>query len=197
MGDMDSAYRICFVCTGNICRSPSAEVVVRALAERAGMLGIQLDSAGTGDWHVGQPADPRAVIALTAAGYDGRAHRARDFAGEWFGERELIVALDRGHARLLRSWAPDAQARGRIRLLRSFDPAVRVNEDHPLIDVADPYYDGDAAFTVMVEQIEAAGSGLLAWVRSQQGQAAANSSDPIDTTSYGCERLEDRSDPYN
>jgi protein-tyrosine phosphatase len=167
MGDMESGYRICFVCTGNICRSPSAEVVVRALAERAEVLGLQVDSAGTGDWHVGQPADPRALIALTAAGYDGRAHRARGFAPEWFGERELIVALDRGHARLLRSWAPDAQARSRIRLLRSFDPAVRVNEDHPLIDVADPYYDGDAAFTVMVEQIEAAGAGLLERARSR------------------------------
>ena len=167
MGDMDSAYRICFVCTGNICRSPSAEVVVRALTERAGVPGVVLDSAGTGDWHVGEPADPRALIALTAAGYDGRAHRAREFARDWFGERELIVALDRGHARLLRSWAPDAEARTRIRLLRSFDPAVQVNEDHPLIDVADPYYDGAAAFTTMVEQIEAAGAGLLAWVRSQ------------------------------
>ncbi|HST81116.1 MAG TPA: low molecular weight protein-tyrosine-phosphatase [Kineosporiaceae bacterium] len=167
---MDSAYRICFVCTGNICRSPSAEVIVRALAERAGILGVQLDSAGTGDWHVGQPADPRALIALTAAGYDGRAHRARGFAREWFGERELIVALDRGHARLLRSWAPDAQARSRIRLLRSFDPAVRVDENHRLIDVADPYYDGAAAFTEMVEQIEAAGAGLLAWTGSRPAQ---------------------------
>jgi protein-tyrosine phosphatase len=160
-GTMESAYRICFVCTGNICRSPSAEVVMRALAERAGVPGIEVDSAGTGDWHVGGPADPRALRALTAAGYDGRAHRARQFDADWFGERELIVALDRGHARTLRSWAPDENARGRIRLLRSFDPALAVDENNPLIDVADPYYDGHAAFTVMVEQIEAAGAGLL------------------------------------
>jgi protein-tyrosine phosphatase len=165
--EMESAYRICFVCTGNICRSPSAEVVVRALAESAAVPGIQVDSAGTGDWHVGQPADPRALRALSAASYDGRAHRARVFDPEWFRERELIVALDRGHARLLRSWAPDDDTRDRIRLLRSFDPAVQVNEDHPLIDVLDPYYDGDAAFTVMVEQIEQAGAGLLERVRSR------------------------------
>jgi protein-tyrosine phosphatase len=167
MSDMEPAYRICFVCTGNICRSPSAEIVVRALAERAGGPEIQVDSAGTGDWHVGDPADPRALSALAAAGYDGRVHRARQFAPEWFRERELIVALDRGHARMLRSWAPDAEARRRIRLLRSFDPAVRVGEDHPLIDVLDPYYDADAAFTAMVEQIEVAGAGLLERVFSR------------------------------
>jgi protein-tyrosine phosphatase len=167
MGDMEAAYRICFVCTGNICRSPAAEIIVRALAERAGVPGIRVDSAGTDDWHVGQSVDPRALRALAAAGYDTAAHRARGFDAEWFRERELIVALDRGHARMLRSWAPDDDARSRIRLLRSFDPAVRVNEDHRLIDVPDPYYDGDDAFTVMVEQIEAAGAGLLEQVGSR------------------------------
>ena len=165
---MESAYRICFVCTGNICRSPSAEVVVRALAERAGLPGLRLDSAGTGGWHAGQSPDPRALRALAAAGYDGRALRAREFDPAWFGDRELIVALDRGHARMLRSWAPDDEARGRIRLLRSFDPAVDVDQDDPLIDVLDPYYDGAPAFTAMVQQIEAAATGLLAHVRSEQ-----------------------------
>jgi protein-tyrosine phosphatase len=158
---MADTYRVCFVCTGNICRSPAAEVVVRSLAERAGALGIQVDSAGTGDWHAGDPADRRALAALSVAGYDGTAHRAREFDPAWFRERDLIVALDRGHARLLRSWAPDDDARARIRLLRSFDPAIQVDEAHPLMDVADPYYLDGAAFTVMVEQIEAAGAGLL------------------------------------
>lgn len=161
---MASTYRICFVCTGNICRSPAAEVVVRALAERAGVSGIQVDSAGTGDWHAGDQADRRALAALSVAGYDGDAHRAREFDPAWFRERDLIVALDRGHARLLRSWAPDDETRGRIKLLRSFDPTIQVGEDHPLMDVADPYYLDGAAFTVMVEQIEAAGAGLLEYV---------------------------------
>jgi len=172
-GGMENAYRICFVCTGNICRSPAAEVVVRALAERAGISGIEVDSAGTGDWHAGDPADPRAVRALAAAGYDGRSHRAREFDADWFGERQLIVALDRGHARILRSWAPDDETRSRIRLLRSFDPALaaeNLDEKSPLIDVADPYYDTDSAFTVMVKQIEAAGAGLLKRVRSEQAR---------------------------
>jgi low molecular weight protein-tyrosine phosphatase len=170
---MAAEYRICFVCTGNICRSPSAEVIVRALAERACVPGIQVDSAGTGDWHAGNPADPRALAALKAAGYDGSRHRAREFDPAWFAERDLIIALDRGHARLLRSWARDDEARGRIRLLRSFDPAFELNDDHPLIDVADPYYLDGAAFSVMVEQIETAGAGLLEQVRSRSEQPVA------------------------
>jgi protein-tyrosine phosphatase len=165
MGCMVSPYRICFVCTGNICRSPAAEVIVRALAERAGVDGIEVDSAGTGDWHVGQQADSRALRALSAAGYDGRTHRARGFDPKWFRDRDLIVALDRGHARILRSWAPDEETRGRIRLLRSFDPAAQLSEDDPEIDIVDPYYDGDDAFTAMVADIEAAGAGLLETVR--------------------------------
>jgi protein-tyrosine phosphatase len=162
---MNSPYRICFVCTGNICRSPAAEVVVRALAEQhsglAGRPGLELDSAGTGSWHAGEPADHRALRALTAAGYDGTAHRARKFDPAWFGERDLIIALDRGHLKILRSLAPDAPARARIRLLRSFDPSIQDDEKSPLLDVPDPYYDGDAEFSLMLEQIEAAGAGLL------------------------------------
>ena len=78
-------YRVCFVCTGNICRSPMAEVVFRALVERAGLADrIEVDSAGTGDWHVGAGADDRALLALTAGGYDGAAHRARRFDPRWF-----------------------------------------------------------------------------------------------------------------
>ena len=172
MAGMHPAYRICFVCSGNICRSPSAEVVLRALAERAGVDGITVDSAGTGDWHVGERADVRALRALRASGYDGSAHRARLFDPDWFEQRELIVALDRGHARTLRAWAPDDAARSRVRLLRSYDPALGLSgtgsdEDDPRIDIADPYYDGDPAFAQMLLQIEAAGAGLLARVRAR------------------------------
>src|SRR5512132_4735403 len=75
-----TTYRICFVCTGNICRSPIAEVVLRRLADEAGLAGtVQVDSAGTGSWHVGDGADQRAVAVLESGGYDGSAHRARVF----------------------------------------------------------------------------------------------------------------------
>jgi protein-tyrosine phosphatase len=166
-GGMSSApYRICFVCSGNICRSPIAEVVLRALIEREGMSGdVDVDSAGTGDWHVGERADLRALHVLTGSGYDGDAHRARQFDPQWFQERDLVIALDRGHARALRSWAPDDVARDKVRLLRSFDPDA--SDDEADLDVADPYYDGPEEFRVVLRQVEAACEGLLDHVRQE------------------------------
>src|SRR5450755_2384600 len=77
-------YRVCLVCLGNICRSPMAEVVVRAELERAGLAGkVEVDSAGTGDWHVGGPMDRRARAELARRGYDGTSHRARQIDASW------------------------------------------------------------------------------------------------------------------
>jgi protein-tyrosine phosphatase len=157
------AYRVCFVCSGNICRSPIAEVVFRALVERAGLTGrVEVDSAGTGDWHVGDGADPRAVRALAGAGYDGRTHRARQFDPAWFAERDLLVALDAGHLRALRRLRDAAGASTEIRLLRSFDPASGAD-----LDVPDPYYGDRSAFTHVLEQVERAREGLLEHVRDE------------------------------
>lgn len=161
----DSPYRICFVCSGNICRSPMAEVVMARLVEEAGLADVVLvDSAGTGDWHIGERADRRAVQTLGARGYDGATHRAKQFDPHWFRERDLVIGLDRGHQRTLRSWAPDEAARERIHLLRVFDPAVGPEGGHDL-DVADPYYDGLPAFETVLDQIEAACAGLLSRVK--------------------------------
>jgi protein-tyrosine phosphatase len=158
-------YRICFVCSGNICRSPIAEVVLRALAEREGLAGaLVVDSAGTGDWHVGERADLRAIKVLSGAGYDGAEHRARQFDPRWFAERDLVIALDRGHERALRALAPDAAARDKVRLLRSFDPAGGAERE---LDVADPYYDGPEEFGEVLLQVEAACEGLLDHVRAE------------------------------
>lgn len=151
-----SAYRICFVCTGNICRSPSAEFILRARAEDAG-LDVDVDSAGTDSYHVGDGADERAVRAMKDAGYDGSGHVARQFDESWFAERDLIVALDRGHFRILHELAPDDESAAKIRMMRSFDPEA---PEHDL-DVADPYYGDQAGFTAMVEQLEAASDGLV------------------------------------
>ena len=164
-----SAYRICFVCTGNICRSPSAEIILRARAEDAG-LDVVVDSAGTDSYHVGDPADERAVRAMKNAGYDGTTHVARQFDEEWFAERDLIVALDRGHARQLATLAPDAESAAKIRLMRSFDPEVEdegIDEDDPRIDVADPYYGDQAGFTEMIEQLEAAADGIVGYLQER------------------------------
>jgi protein-tyrosine phosphatase len=108
------------------------------------------------------------LTVLSAAGYDGALHRARQFEAQWFAERDLVIALDRGHARSLRSWAPDDSARAKVRLLRSFDPGAG-GED---LDVADPYYDGPAEFGHVLRQVEAACEGLLDHVRRERSEAA-------------------------
>ena len=104
--DENALFRVCFVCTGNICRSPMAEVVFKELARAAGLeSSIAVISAGTGDWHVGEPADERTVAALKDHGYDGSKHRARQFDPDWFDELDLIIAFDRSHERILRAWS--------------------------------------------------------------------------------------------
>jgi protein-tyrosine phosphatase len=150
-------YRICFVCTGNICRSPVAEVVMRRLVEDDGLAGVvEVDSAGTGAWHVGHAADPRAVTSLRAGGYDGSGHHARVFEPAWIAERDLVVALDRGHLRELHAMATSETDRDKVRLLRSFDEEAPAGSD-----VADPY-DGDARdFALVLAQVERACGGLL------------------------------------
>jgi protein-tyrosine phosphatase len=163
----DARYRVCFVCSGNICRSPMAEYVMRALVEDAGLGDrVVIDSAGTGDWHIGERADRRTIAALSGAGYDAAAHRAQQFDPHWFARRDLIIALDRGHLRTLRSWAPSDHDRDKIRLLRSFDPELGPSPAAADSDVADPYYSGMSAFTDSVTQIERACRGLLGHLQS-------------------------------
>jgi protein-tyrosine phosphatase len=165
--DRTPTYRVCFVCSGNICRSPMAEVVFRALVDRAGLSDrVVVDSAGTGDWHAGNGADRRAVRALAEAGYDGSDHRARRFDARWFAERDLVIALDAGHLKVLQSWADHAGTDTEIRLLRSFDPKLRDAQAAEL-DVADPYYEGRKAFARVLRQVERACAGLLEHVRDQ------------------------------
>jgi protein-tyrosine phosphatase len=160
-------YRVCFVCSGNICRSPMAEAVMRELADRAGLTGVDADSAGTGDWHIGERADLRALRVLADEGYPPLEHGARQFDPRWFASRDLGSALDAGHARTLRAWAPDDESRSRVRLLRSFDSALGAEVSGPAGDVADPYYDdGGGAFTQVLHQIEIACAGLVSAVQS-------------------------------
>ncbi|MDG9718581.1 low molecular weight phosphotyrosine protein phosphatase [Streptomyces sp. DH24] len=162
-------YRVCFVCTGNICRSPMAESVFRARVEEAGLDGlVEADSAGTDGWHEGEGADPRTVTVLAEHGY-GTAHTARRFEASWFSRLDLVLALDTGHLRALRNLAPTEQDARKIRLLRSYDPAAGAAD----LDVPDPYYGGMAGFEECLEMVEAASDGLLAAVREQvEGQAA-------------------------
>jgi protein-tyrosine phosphatase len=151
------SYRVTFVCTGNICRSPMAEHIFRRHVEDEG-LDVEVDSSGTGHWHVGDDADERTVATLRKAGYDS-AHRARQFEAGWFDRYDLIIALDQGHRAELYAMARDDQARGQVRLLREFDPEA------PDLDVADPYYGRASGFEEVREQIEAAVPGLIDHIR--------------------------------
>lgn len=157
--------RVCFVCSGNICRSPTAEAVFVSMLRDAGIDDVVVDSAGTGDWHVGDDMDRRARATLTAHGYDHPCHDAKQFTAADFADRDLVVALDRGHEARLAQLAgladdPD-EARAKIVLLRSFDP------DADDMDVPDPYYGGSDGFVEVLRQVERACAGLLAAVRQQ------------------------------
>lgn len=157
VGEAAQRFRVSFVCTGNICRSPMAEVVLRSLAERAGLEErIAIESAATGDWHVGERADARTIDALARAGYDGSKHRARQFDPEDFPQLDLVVAFDRGQSRVLRNWARSAHDEHKVRLLLEFDPELS-----PLQDVPDPYYSDDATFDRVLGMIERSTSALF------------------------------------
>ncbi|MFC6580640.1 low molecular weight protein-tyrosine-phosphatase [Planomonospora parontospora] len=147
------SYRVCVVCLGNICRSPMAEVVLRKAVADRGLDGlVTVDSAGTGGWHQGRPMDERAAEALAGRGYDGSAHRARQFLREWYGQADLVLAMDRENLRALRRLAPPGAD---VRLFRSFDPAAPEGAEVP-----DPYYGDHEGFTEVLEMIEAAAEGL-------------------------------------
>ena len=149
-------FRVIVVCTGNICRAPMAEVVLRALAETRGLSGHLISrSAGTGDWHVGERADARTLEALDRRGFDGSAHRAKQFTTASFADNDLIVALDRTHERVLRSWARSDDDEGKVTLLRAFDPHANN------MDVPDPYYAGPEMFDSVLGMIEIATRGLF------------------------------------
>ena len=162
---MADPYRITTVCLGNICRSPMAEAVLRSRLERAGLgADVIVDSAGTGGWHVGEGADPRAVAALARHGY-ALDHVARRFDPAWFADSDLILAMDSDNLRDLVRMAPDPAARAKVRMMRSFDPATRGRGDGDL-DVPDPYYGGDTGFEKALAMLESASDGVVDYVRT-------------------------------
>jgi protein-tyrosine phosphatase len=150
--------RILFVCMGNICRSPTAEGVMRELVREAGREHeFEIDSAGTGSWHAGEAPDRRAADAARRRGVtlDGTARQIRPRDFEHF---DLILAMDSENLRELRTFSPDGDAAGKARLLREFDPA---SAGAPDLDVPDPYYGGPRGFETVLDQVEAACRGLL------------------------------------
>ena len=163
----EQPIRILFVCLGNICRSPTAEGVMRGLVERAGLgNSIELDSAGTGAWHAGSPPDERATAAARSRGVD-LAGSARQVSASDFEEFDLLLAMDGSNMHELRRRAREDQ-RAKVRLLREFDPASSHSAD---LDVPDPYYGGDGGFDEVFDLVLAACEGLLEEVRDRLQQA--------------------------
>lgn len=168
MSPAADAFRVVFVCTGNICRSPMADVVFQQLAERAGFSErVVSTSAGTGDWHVGERADRRTIEALRSRGYDGTAHRARQFTASDFRDSDLVVALDRSHERILQNWAADEAQHDSISLLLSYDPNA-----NGMLDVPDPYYADQQMFDEVLATVESAARALFHQLKPALGAAS-------------------------
>ena len=146
---------VLFVCTGNICRSPTAEGVFRALVEREGLADrFLIDSAGTHGYHIGDPPDPRAIQHAARRGYDLSTLRARKVTREDFERFDLILACDNGHHGLLRRLADKAH-HGRIAMFLDYAPELGFTE------IPDPYYGGPDGFEHVLDIVERAAHGLL------------------------------------
>jgi protein-tyrosine phosphatase len=136
-----------------------AEALVRAELAAAGLAGrVSVESAGTGDWHLGEPMDRRARAELTRRGYDGSSHRARQIDRDWLEQYDLLIAMDASNLRALRQMADGrADLAARIRLFRSFDPAAPADAQVP-----DPYDGGPEEFARVFDIVHAAARGLVA-----------------------------------
>ena len=152
-------FGVLFVCTGNICRSPTAEAIFRKLAADAGIADVvTADSAGTHGYHVGDPPDPRALAAAAKRGYDLSTLRARRIEGADFQRFDLVLAMDQDHYAILERMAGEP-AGHKLKLMMSY--AQRFKER----DVPDPYYGGPQGFERVLDLLEDAASGLLRSLR--------------------------------
>lgn len=179
---MVGMYRILMVCTGNICRSVSAERMLAARLAERGLEGrVRVDSAGISDEEAGSPVYPDTARALAARGYPAGGHVARQVAADWLPERELILAMTERHARALARLAGgDERITDRILLYRGFDPRARAAAGlqrvpagpagwDPALDMADPWYGGPAEQERMLDEVEAGLGELLGFIEDRLG----------------------------
>lgn len=161
-----ATHRILFVCLGNICRSPMAEGVFRRVAEEEGLIDrFEIDSAGLGDWHIGQAPDHRAQKAARSRGVDISDQSARQVVDEDFDRFDLLLVMDRSNYAELKARAPH-EARAKIRPFLDFAPHVGTK------DVPDPFFGGAEGFDRALDLIEAAARGLLASLAGEELGAA-------------------------
>lgn len=154
------AVRICFVCLGNICRSPTAEAVMRHLLERERLVGrVHVESAGTGRWHVGETADPRSIAHARRRGIV-LDRRAQQVSTKYFARFDLFLVADAQNLADVHRLAPNDEERAKVVLLRAFEPDAPAGAEIP-----DPYAAGPAGFEEVLDICEAACGGLLAHLR--------------------------------
>ncbi|MBA3265916.1 MAG: low molecular weight phosphotyrosine protein phosphatase [Nocardioidaceae bacterium] len=152
-----SPYAIAVVCLGNICRSPTAEVVLTAKLAAAGLdQRVVVRSAGTGDWHIGERMHPSSADTLAAAGYDPALHRAAQFDATWFNDYDLVLAMDSTNHADLNALAADDSVRARVLMFRSLDPLAEGD-----LDVPDPWYGGPATFSDVLAIVERTAEALV------------------------------------
>jgi len=154
--------RVCFVCLGNICRSPTAEGIFYKKVHEAKLAArIEIDSAGTGSYHVGEAPDSRARAAARRRGYE-LTSRARQFQAQDFDSFDYIIAMDQENRRVLERLAPSDAEKRKIHLLREFDSSAPAGAEVP-----DPYYGGAAGFDEVIDICERACAGLLDHIRAR------------------------------
>jgi protein-tyrosine phosphatase len=157
-------FRVLMVCMGNICRSPTAEGVLRHKLEAAGLADrVEVDSAGTHDYHVGNPPDTRSQRHALRRGIDLSALRARQVGAADFERFDLLLAMDRDNLALLEEACPDPAYRSRLGCLMAYAPAAGS------MVVPDPYYGGAAEFEQVLDLVEQACDGLLAVLSKTPG----------------------------
>ena len=157
--DRGGSYRVAIVCLGNICRSPMADVVLTEKLAAAGLGAVEVVSAGTGGWHVGDPMDRRAAALLTAHGYDASAHEVRKFESAWFDDCDLVLAMDGDNYTDLGALRRHGLETERLMMFRDFDPRSAGEHDR---DVPDPFYGGNEGFTDVLAMVERTSTVLVA-----------------------------------
>lgn len=158
-------YAIEVVCSGNICRSPSAQVVLDALVERAGLDHVEVTSSGIGDWHVGKPMDDRSAAELDAVGFDPHRHRARQVDHTALAAYDLVLAMDHTHLDDLLDLGSEPS---HTLLFRTFDPEVREESTGPAPDVPDPYYGGPEGFEEVLAMVRRTSEEIVRLLEEQR-----------------------------